>query len=58
MSDQKQNRPSIGQKRQIVCLLDEGVSYIVDRLDRFCTCLSSIVDPIYNIRNTYRSHGC
>ena len=26
MSDKKQNRLSFGQKRQIVCLLDEGIS--------------------------------
>ena len=52
MSDQKQNRLSFGQKRQIVCLLDEGVSHFVDRLDSFCTYLSSIVDTMYNIRNT------
>ena len=44
MSDQKQNRLSFGQKRQIFCLLDEGVSHFVDRLDSFCTYLSSIVD--------------
>ena len=53
MSDQKQNRLYFGQKRQIVCLLNEGVSHFVDRLDSFCTYLSSIVDSIYNIRNTY-----
>ena len=53
MSDQKQNRLSFGQKRQIVCLLDEGVSHFVDRLDSFCTYLSSIVDSIDNILNTY-----
>ena len=35
MSDQKPNRLSFGQKRQIVCLLDEGVSHFVDRLDSF-----------------------
>ena len=50
MSDQKQNCLSFGQKRQIVCLLDEGVSHFVDRLDSFCTYLSSIVDSIDNIR--------
>ena len=50
MSDQKQNRLSFGQKRQIVCLLDEGVSHFVDRLDSFCTYLSSIVDSIYTIK--------
>ena len=44
MSDQKQNRLSFGQKRQIFCLLDEGVSHFVDRLDSFSTYLSSIVD--------------
>ena len=53
MSDQKQNRLSFGQKRQIFCLLDEGVSHFVDRLDSFCTYLSSIVDSIDNIRNIY-----
>ena len=37
MSDQKQNCLSFGQKRQIICLLDEGVSHFVDRLDTFCT---------------------
>ena len=58
MSDQKQNRLSFGQKRQIVCLLDEGISHFVDRLDSFCTYLSSIVDSMYNIRNTYMSHSC
>ena len=58
MSDQKQNRLSFGQKMEIVCLLDEGVSHFVDRLDSFCTYLSSIVDSIDNIRNTYRSHCC
>ena len=26
MSDKKQNRLSFGQKRKIVCLLDEGIS--------------------------------
>ena len=53
MSDQKQNRLSFGQKRQIICLLDEGISHFVDRLDSFCTYLSSIVDSIDNIRNIY-----
>ena len=53
MSDQKQNRLSFGQKRQNFCLLDEGVSHFVDRLDSFCTYLSSIVDSIDNIRNIY-----
>ena len=55
MSDQKQNRLSFGQKRKIVCLLDEVVSHFVDRLDSFCTYLSSNVDSIDNIRNTVNS---
>ena len=55
MSDQKQNLLSFGQKRQIVCLLDDGVSHFVDRLDSFCTYLSSNVDSIDNIRNTVNS---
>ena len=55
MSDQKQNRLSFGQKRQIVCLLDEGVSHFVDRLDSFCTYLLSNVDLIDNIRNNVKS---
>ena len=55
MSDQKQNRLSFGQKRQIVCLLDEVVSHFVDRLDSFCTYLSSNVDSIDNIRNIVNS---
>ena len=50
MSDHKQNCLSFGQKRQIVCLLDEGVSHFVDRFDSFCTYLSSIVDSISNFR--------
>ena len=49
MSDQKQNCLSFGKKRKIVCLLDEGVSHFVDRLDSFCRYLSSIVDSIYII---------
>ena len=49
------NRLSFGQKRQIVCLLDDGVSHFVDRLDRFCTYLSSNVDLIDNIRNKLKS---
>ena len=53
MSDQKQNRLSFGQK--FFCLLDEGVSHFVNRLDSFCTYLSSIVDSIYNIRNIFVS---
>ena len=53
MLDQKQNRLSFGQKRQIVCLLDDVVIHFVDRLDSFCTYLSSIVDLIDNIRNTH-----
>ena len=53
MSEQKQNRLSFGQKRQIVCLLDDGVSHFVDRLDSFCTYLSSVIDSIDNIRNIY-----
>ena len=48
-----QNRLSFGQKRQIFCLLDEGVSHFVDRLDSFYTYLSSIVDSIDNIRNIH-----
>ena len=52
MSDQKKNRLSLGQKMQIVCLLGERISHFVDRLDSFCTYLSSIVDSIENIRNT------
>ena len=55
MSDQKQNRLSFGQKRQIVCLLDDGVSHFVYRLDSFCTYLSSNVDLIDNIRNKVKS---
>ena len=55
MSDQKQNCLSFVQKRQIICLLVEGVSHFVDRLDIFCTYLSSIVDSIFYIRNTHRS---
>ena len=55
MSDQKQNRLSFGQKRKIVCLLDDGVSHFVDRLDSFCTYLSSVVDLIDNIRNKVKS---
>ena len=53
MSDQKQNRLSFGHKRQFFFLLDEGVSPFVDRLDSFCTCLSSILDSIDNICNIY-----
>ena len=49
MSDQKPNRLSFGKKRKIVCLLDEGVSHFVDKLDSFCRYLSSIVDSIYII---------
>ena len=55
MSDQKQNRLSFGQKRQIVCLLDDGVSHFVDRLDSFFTYLSSNVDLIDNVRNKVKS---
>ena len=55
ISDQKQNRLSFGQKRQIVCLLDDGVSHFVDRLDSFCTYLSSNVDLIDNISNKVKS---
>ena len=55
MSDQKQNCLSFGQKRQIVCLLDYDVSHFVDRLDSFCTYLSSNVDSIDNIRNKVKS---
>ena len=55
ISDQKQNRLSFAQKRQIVCLLDDGVSHFVDRLDSFCTCLSSNVDLIDNICNKVKS---
>ena len=55
MLDQKQNRLSFGQKRQIVCLLDDGVSHFVDRLDSFCTYLSSNGDLINNIRNKVKS---
>ena len=51
MSDQKQNCMSFVQKRQIICLLDEGVSHFVDRLDIFCAYLSSIIDSIFYIRN-------
>ena len=51
MSDQEQNRLSFGQKRKIVCILDDGVSHFVYRLDSFCTYLSSNVDLIANIRN-------
>ena len=53
MLDQKQNRLSFWKKRQIFCLLDEVVSHFVDRLDSFCTYLSSIVDFIDNIRNIH-----
>ena len=49
------NRLSFGQKRQIVCLLDDGVSHFVGRLDSFCTSLSSNVDLIDNIRNKLKS---
>ena len=56
MSNQKQNRLTFGQKRQIFCLLDEGVSHFVDRLDSFCTYSSSILDSIDNIRNIYICH--
>ena len=45
-----QNRLYFGQKREIFCLLNEGISHFVDRLDSFCTYLSSIVDSIDNIR--------
>ena len=55
MSDQKQNRLSFGQKRQIVCLLDDGVYHFVDRLDSFFTYLSSNVDLIDNDRNKVKS---
>ena len=55
MLDQKQNRLSFGQKRPIVCLLDDVVSHFVDRLDSFCNYLSSNVDSIDNIRITVNS---
>ena len=42
--------PVFGQIRQIVCLLDDGVSHFVDRLDTFSTYLSSDVDLIDNNR--------
>ena len=45
MSDQKQNCLSFVQKGQIICLLVEGVSHFVDRLD-FSTYLSSTVQPL------------
>ena len=44
-----QNSLSFAQKREIVCLLDEGVFHFVDRLDTFRTELSSVVDAIYDI---------
>ena len=53
MSDQKQNLLYFEQKRKTVFLLNEGVSHFVDRLDSFCTYLSSIVDLIDNIRSIY-----
>ena len=40
----------------IFCLLNEGVSHFVDRLDSFCTYLLSILDSIDNICNIYMSH--
>ena len=53
MWDQKQNCLSLGKKRLIICLLDEGISHFVGGFDSFGTCLSSIVDLIDNIRNTH-----
>ena len=38
---------------EIVCLLDEGISHFVDRLDSFSTYLSSFLDSVDNIRNIY-----
>ena len=45
--------PVFWTQKAIFFLLDEGVSHFVDRLDSFCTYLSSIVDSIDNIRNIY-----
>ena len=36
-ADQKQTSLYFGEKSQIVCLLDEGVSHFGVRLDSFCT---------------------